>query len=94
MIYGTPDTFTDINMRGSFNLEKYKNTGGNSGVHQFKVGIGDIIVEFKDGSQYLYNSLKPGAVHVQQMVKLARAGSGLNSFITTTVKFDYFRKIR
>ncbi len=75
-------------------METYKNLGGNSGVSGFEFGPDSIIVQFKDGAMYLYNSVKPGSADVQQMKYLANAGVGLNSYISKYVRKNYAAKLR
>lgn len=74
-------------------MEIYKNLGGDSGVTRYELGQSDIKVGFRDGSLYLYNQLRPGLATVEQMKALAIAGSGLNSFISRTVRKNYAEKL-
>lgn len=75
-------------------MERYANKGGDSGVVAFDTTHDSITVEFRDNSVYLYNNVKPGSRTVDHMQTLARSGQGLNSYISTTVKKNYARKIR
>ncbi len=75
-------------------MEKYANNGRDSGVIAFEIAQDSITVEFKDHSLYLYNYAKPGVAVVERMKALARAGQGLNSYISTTVKKNFARKLR
>ena len=75
-------------------MERYLNRGGNSNVHSYEIGAGTIIVQFNDGSMYLYDSSAPGAGDVAQLQSLARAGLGLNSYIGRNVRKRYARKLR
>ena len=75
-------------------MEQYGNLNGDSGVTRFEIGPLDIKVEFRDGSVYLYNEQRPSVRHVEEMVRLARAGSGLNSYISRVVKKNYAAKLR
>lgn len=74
--------------------EKYKNLGGSSGIAEYEIGFDSITVTFSDGSCYLYSNVKPGSEDVEQMKKMARAGQGLNSFISRKVKKNYEKKLR
>ena len=74
-------------------MEIYKNLGGDSGVTRYELGQTDIKVGFRDGSLYLYNHLRPGLATVEQMKALAISGSGLNSFISRTVRKNYAAKL-
>ncbi|GAP20432.1 hypothetical protein [Leptolinea tardivitalis] len=71
----------------------YSNLGGNSGVIGYEIGPTFIIVQFKDGSKYLYNYDVPGPASVEKMKSLALAGVGLNSYISSVVKKNYAAKL-
>ena len=75
-------------------MEHYKNLGGDSGVVAYEIGQGSITVQFKDGSVYLYTNQSAGAASIAEMQRLAKAGQGLNSFISRVVKKGYVRKLR
>lgn len=75
-------------------MTRYKNNSGRSGVLAYEINGDSITVQFTDGSVYLYNTSSTSYYNIQQMKKLALNGSGLNSFISTTVKKGYARKIR
>lgn len=75
-------------------MERYKNLGGDSGVVGYELGADQIRVQFKDGATYLYTYGSAGANYIEQMKRLATAGQGLNSFISTTVRKLYARKER
>ncbi len=75
-------------------MERYCNLSGDSGVVGYEIGAGSITVEFNDRSQYLYDSGRPGAAEVTELQRMARAGRGLNSYISRVIKKNYARKIR
>lgn len=75
-------------------MEHYANRGGDSGVTGYVIAQGQIIVQFRDGSQYLYDSQSPGAAVVAEMQRLAVAGEGLNSYISRVVRKNFSRKLR
>jgi len=75
-------------------MERYKNLGGNSGVVAYEIGSGSIVVQFSDGAKYEYTNQSAGAGAIATMHRLAAAGHGLNSFISTTVKKAYSRRWR
>jgi len=75
-------------------MERYQNRGGDSGVVGFETGDDSITVQFRDNSLYLYNSIRPGQVTVDHMKMLARAGQGLNSYISRTVRKNFYQKLR
>ncbi|WP_413484502.1 hypothetical protein [Morganella psychrotolerans] len=75
-------------------MEQYQNRGGDSGVVGFDIENDSITVQFRDNSLYLYNSIRPGLVEVNHMKELARAGRGLNSYISRTIRKNFFKKLR
>lgn len=75
-------------------MERYGNTNGDSGVAAFEIGNSYIWVEFSTGSIYEYTYSSAGKDNIEIMINLARAGSGLNGFINSNVKYKYSRKIR
>ena len=78
-------------------MTRYLNRGGNSGVVEYEIAPDSITVAFSNRSGgtsgYLYNYAKPGEQNVEKMKTLAEAGRGLNSFISTTIKKNYARKL-
>ena len=74
-------------------MEIYCDTHGDSGVSAFEVGYDFIIVRFTKGGMYLYNYSKTGSHHVNNMIRLARTGNGLNGYINLNAKYSYARKI-
>jgi hypothetical protein len=75
-------------------MEKYRNLDGNSGVEAFEIGHHSITIEFKDGGAYLYTFRSAGRVNVEKMQDLAKAGKGLNSYISQNIRAAYSEKIR
>ncbi len=75
-------------------MERYKNLSGDSGVVQYQLSEGAILVQFTDGSLYEYTDESAGGNEIATMHRLAVAGRGLSSFISTTVRKNYSRKIR
>jgi hypothetical protein len=67
-------------------MEKYQDINGNSGIGAFEIGSDYIIVTFKDGSIYKYSYQSAGRENIEQMKRLARKGSGLNTFINRNVR--------
>ena len=74
-------------------MQPYANTGGESNVVAYSVSDASIIVQFRSGKQwfYEYTDASAGADMVSEMIRLAQAGSGLNSYIGTR-KPAYSRK--
>ncbi len=72
-------------------MERYSNSGGNSGVASYEIGDSYIRVKFNGNAklyQYSYDG-KAGQTRVEQMKLLALSGSGLNAYINNHVKFLY-----
>lgn len=71
-------------------MTNYQNRSGNSPIKSFEIGPDFIIVVFKGSSEkYKYSHQSTGSFHVEKMKKLALNGIGLNSFILTTVKYNF-----
>ena len=70
-------------------MEVYSNMSGDSGIYAYDSGSDFITVFFTSGKQYTYTYESAGTSNVEQMKNLARAGSGLNSFIINNCKDDY-----
>ena len=70
-------------------MERYANRSGQSGIHEYEIGLDYIRVRFTSGSTYKYSYRKAGQHHVENMKRLAKQGSGLNSYINSNVKFKY-----
>ena len=75
-------------------MQPYKDLSGRSGVKAFEITDDSIKVQFKDGSEYLYDSHLPGKEHVDEMKKLAHSGIGLTTFINKVVRSNYTRKLK
>lgn len=75
-------------------METYLNISGKSNIESYEIGNDYIIVQFKTGKEriYKYNYEKPGQAVVEQMKDLARAGCGLNSYISKYVKSNFYSK--
>jgi len=52
---------------------------------RYLVGSGSIVVEFASGSDtfYKYTHISAGQSAIEEMVRLAKQGQGLNSYIRT-----------
>ncbi len=75
-------------------MPAYLNLSGKSGIISYEIGDDFIEVTFKDFSVYKYNQIRPGKAGVDHMKILAKSGSGLNSYISSVVKKNYYKKIR
>lgn len=75
-------------------MERYKNLSGQSNVVAYELAQGSISVEFASGvyRTYVYDSNRPGPVMVAELQRLAVAGRGLNSYISSVVKSNFSRK--
>lgn len=76
------------------NMERYKNLSGQSNVVAYELAHGSISVEFASGTYrtYVYDSIRPGPVIVAELQRLAVAGRGINSYISSVVKSNFARK--
>ena len=73
-------------------MERYRNTGRDSGVSGYEIGVDYIKVKFSGTSRtYTYSYRRAGSNHVENMKLLARSGSGLNAYINKYVKNLYDR---
>jgi len=71
-------------------MERYRNSGGDSGVSSYEIGADYIIVKFSGSIRtYRYSYRKAGQYHVETIKRLARNGNGLNSYINRYVKNLY-----
>jgi hypothetical protein len=71
-------------------MERYRNSGGDSGVSSYEIGSDYIIVKFTGTFRtYRYSYRKAGHNHVENMKRLAKSGSGLNSYINRYTKKLY-----
>lgn len=71
-------------------MERYRNSGGDSGISSYEIGSDFIIVKFTGTFRtYRYSYRKAGQHHVENMKRLARDGSGLNGYINRYVKNLY-----
>lgn len=75
-------------------MQRYANRSGGSGVVAYAMGPRGIAVEFVDGAIYVYDVDRPGAWHVAQMKRLARAGRGLSTYISQQVRDNFARRLR
>ena len=64
-------------------MQSYSNTGGNSNIIGYRSEQFDWIqVYFSDGSNYTYTADSCGESAIDEMLRLAKSGKGLNSFIS------------
>lgn len=71
-------------------MERYRNSGGGSGVSAYEIGSDYILVKFSGTARtFRYSYRKAGQNHVENLKRLAQSGSGLNSYINIHVKNLY-----
>ena len=75
-------------------MDKYLNLSGKSDVAEYKIIKDSVTIRFADHSVYIYSNQSAGMGNVSKMKALAIAGKGLGTFINTTVKEGFARKIR
>lgn len=73
-------------------MRKYANLSGKSGVLSYEIDPDKITIVFDNGKKYLYNYSRPGRLAVEQMKKLAISGRGLNTYINSYVRENYYKK--
>ena len=67
----------------------YANLRGNSPVIGYEIEPRRITVWFKGGKPYSYSYNRAGAMHVEEMKRLASTGAGLSAYITRNVRSLY-----
>jgi hypothetical protein len=72
-------------------MNRYRNLGGNSNVHTYKIDPSQITVSFYGGGTF-YTYSSAGTFKVERMKQLAIRGKGLNSFIKTQANNNYAYK--
>jgi hypothetical protein len=73
-------------------MERYLNLAGNSGVLEYEIGDEWIRIRFRNGAVYRYTYGSAGRAGIERMKDLARAGRGLSTFVSTTVRDHYADK--
>lgn len=74
--------------------KRYEGLAGHSGIRSYAMGRDRIVIEFQDGRCYLYNSTRPGSRHVRNMIRLARKGIGLTTYINQHVRENYAERLQ
>jgi len=75
-------------------MERYQNLSGRSSITGYEISDEQIVVEYDDGSAYLFTKGSIGAGSVTEMARLARSGYGLYSYIAAVVKKRRAKRIR
>ncbi len=75
-------------------MTPYRNLSGNSSVVSYETTEDSIHIVFNSGAHrnYIYDHSRPGKLMVDRMKALAAQGSGLGSYITTTVRKSYIKR--
>lgn len=74
-------------------MERYKNLEGHSGVTGYKTGSNSIAVEFNHDAVYQYTYKSAGKKAVEKMKQLAKAGRGLSTYISQSVRESFESKL-
>jgi len=72
-------------------MERYGND--ESGVIGYELTENGIILCFRSNGCYLYDDTKPGKKHISKMERLAKAGKGLNTYVSQNVRENYRKKL-
>lgn len=72
-------------------MERYSNQTEDSDIAGFAVGEGFIDIWFIDGGIKRYSEEIAGAQNVKHMTSLARAGRGLQEFVSRYISYAYDR---
>lgn len=75
-------------------FRRYKNLSGDSKVARFSVVKDGVTVQFKDASVYRYTNQSADPANIRKMKQLAVAGKGLGTFIESSLKDRFLRKVR
>lgn len=75
-------------------LQSYGRSRTDSGVRAYAALPGAIILEFANGSVYLYTDASTGAACIARMQRLARSGRGLSTFVSRVVRNRYAARLR
>lgn len=72
----------------------YRDLSGTSGVifYEYPPTKTEIKVTFEGGAEYVYDSVRPGVGKVAEMIALADAGRGLNTFVSTKPRITWSKR--
>lgn len=73
-------------------MQPYRHPSGNTGVIAYQIAARAITVQFAGGDIYVYSYASAGRERVEEMKRLAVAGSGLATFISQHVQRAYASK--
>ena len=74
-------------------MERYRNLSTDSGVRGYEIRSGAIVVEFVNGSTYLYTDASAGKSAIASMQRLAKSGRGLSTYISQVVREGYAKRL-
>ena len=74
-------------------MQRYKNVSGESGVTAYELRSSGIVLQFADGSRYLYTYASTGRDHVEAMKQLAKKGRGLTTYVNQHVGSTYAMRL-
>lgn len=75
-------------------FKRYKNLGGKSIISQYEIEKDAVNLRFTDHSSYRYTNQSAGRDNIAKMKELALAGKGLGTFVESSLKDRFERKIR
>jgi hypothetical protein len=75
-------------------MHLYKNLSGDSKVERYGITKDSVTIRYTDCSVYIYTNQSVDPASISKMKTLATAGKGLGTFIKSTVKDRYSRKVR
>lgn len=73
--------------------QAYAGLAGDTGIRSYALVPGGILLTFTDGRRYRYDATRPGARDVRNMVRLARKGIGLTTYINRYVRERYAARL-
>ncbi len=74
-------------------MQKYQNLSGKSSIESYELGNNRIIVQYKNGSAFLFNQSYSGTLDLNIMKDLAQTGKGLSTFIQRFVGNGYWSQL-
>lgn len=75
-------------------FRRYKNLGGKSAVAMYELEKDAVNIRYTDSSAYRFTNQSAGPENIAKMKTLALAGKGLGTFIESSLKDRWLRKIR
>lgn len=74
-------------------MTRYQNLSHDAGVVAYEIRSGGIVLQFIDGSRYLYTVASAGRDHIAEMTKLAKKGRGLTTYLNQNVGGAYAMRL-